>query len=116
MKRTPHTDHPSDEPSTTRARAAAVEARLADMWSDPDQLPERIPSESLAARVRARAHLHLAAAPPTTERPTRPALSGRAWVAARLPSFLLAATMCGVIVTYVGWALGFVARLYLPGS
>jgi hypothetical protein len=114
MKRTPHADHPSDEPASTRA--AAVEARLVDMWSDPHQLPDRTPSESLAAAVRARARAHLADALPTTERPARPALSGRAWVAARLPSFVLAATMAGVIVTYVGWALGFVARLYLPGS
>jgi hypothetical protein len=114
MKRTPHSDHPSDEPSATRA--AAVEARLVEMWSDPYQLPYRTPSESLAAAVRARAHAHLAAALPTTERPVRPALSGRAWVVARLPSIVLAATMAGVIVTYVGWVLGFVARLYLPGS
>ena len=114
MKRTTNTDDPSDEPGS--ARAAAVEARLAEIWSDPDQLPDRSPGESLAAAVRARAHAHLAVALQTTERPARPALSGRARVVARLPSILLAATMAGVIVTYVGWALGFVARLYLPGS
>jgi hypothetical protein len=114
MKRTRHTDDTGDDSPATRA--AAVEARLVEIWSDPHQLPERTPSESLAGAVRARARAHLAAALPRTERPARPALSGRAWVAARLPSFVLAATMAGVIVTYVGWALGFVARLYLPGS
>jgi hypothetical protein len=115
MKRTTHTDHTGDESPATRA--AAVEARLVEMWSDPHQLPDRTPSESLAAHVRARAHAHLATALPTTERPARPAaVWGRAWVAARLPSLVLAATMAGVVVTYVGWALGFVARLYRPGS
>jgi len=116
MKRTSHTDDTRDESPAAHAAAVAVEARLVEMWSDPHQLPERTPSAALAAHVRARAHVHLAAALPATEGPAQPAVSGRAWVAARLPSFVLAATMAGLIVTYVGWALGFVARLYLPGS
>jgi hypothetical protein len=114
MKRTTHTDNTGGESPATRA--AAVEARLVEIWSDPHQLPDRSPSASLAAAVRARARAHLGAALPTTERPANPAVSGLPWVAARLPSFILAATMAGVIVTYVGWALGFVARLYRSGS
>jgi hypothetical protein len=115
MKRTTHTGDSSDQAPATRAAAAATEARLAELWADPHQLPERAPGEALAASVRRRAHGYLAAAVRTTERPARPAVSRRAWVTTKLPSVVLAATMAGVVITYVGWALGFVARLYLPG-